>query len=292
MKSCKPIYEFIVWENCNNHCQFCFQRENPKIFNQLGRANALESVLNFVNSDKFIFGSHLLIVGGEIFHLTHHIDQSCIKAFYHLIIEHMKSGRVDLLYFNTNLIYTYTGLLDEVLQEIKENNLLNRVRFTTSYDLVGRFATEKSRNDFLFNLHYFRNKYPDLHMVVNTILTKSVCQKIINKEISIKELIEDFGCWINLIPYIVYDEKLSASRNEIFTALRTVEDEINGYLKQYIENLDLDQDKFVYINNNGNFELCKSEENECGHSINFTRYSTKGSCYICDIKELFSGSIC
>jgi L-lysine 2,3-aminomutase len=40
--SCKPIYEFLLWDNCNNNCKFCFQRELPRLFGLKQR----EQILN------------------------------------------------------------------------------------------------------------------------------------------------------------------------------------------------------------------------------------------------------
>ena len=92
MKFCKPIYEFIVWENCNNNCQFCFQRKNPKILNEQERYKALDNVINFIESDKFEKGSHLLIVGGEIFHITSEFEQIHFIEFYKKIKNLIDSG--------------------------------------------------------------------------------------------------------------------------------------------------------------------------------------------------------
>ena len=37
----KPIYEFLVWDNCSNNCQFCHQRNNPRNFDLLARSHIL-----------------------------------------------------------------------------------------------------------------------------------------------------------------------------------------------------------------------------------------------------------
>ena len=295
MKSCKPIYEFIVWENCNNNCQFCFQRNNPKILNEEERIKSLNNVVEFIESGKFEKGSHLLIVGGEIFHIKSEFEQINLIEFYKKIKQYMKDGIIDLLYINTNLLYESCALLWEVLDIFVDTDFGSRIRFTTSYDLYGRFKTHDDFVRFSNNLKATRQKYPDISMVVNTILTKEVCEKLTTAEYKwdIKRAMEDWGCWINLIPYIIYDDKLTPKRSDIFDALLRVDEQIDDYLKRYIENLDLDQDKYVYTydKNKQEFQLCKSEENKCGHSINFTRYSNKGSCYICDLKRAFNGRI-
>ena len=63
----KPITEFLLWDNCNNNCKFCFQRKNPRLFSLDGQKQILDNVLSFLNSDDYIKGSHVLVVGGELF---------------------------------------------------------------------------------------------------------------------------------------------------------------------------------------------------------------------------------
>jgi hypothetical protein len=51
----------------------------------------------------------------------------------------MNNNIIDLLYINTNLIYENMSILFNFLDLIKNNNLFNRLKFTTSFDLQGRF---------------------------------------------------------------------------------------------------------------------------------------------------------
>lgn len=287
MSEYKPIYEFLVWDNCNNNCKFCFQRENPRLFNKSKRQEILDEVLNFIQSDKFIKGSHILVCGGEIFDKPQ--DDLQLNYFFTEIISLMVNDVIDLLYINTNLIYKITEGLEFLLRNIKANNLFDRLKFTTSYDLEGRFRTEESRKLMLNNLKWIKAKYPECNIVSNTILTKPVCESIINKEFSVKEFMEEYKCWVNLIPYIVLDESLTPSREQIFKALRMVGNECEGYLEKYVPNMSITQEKWLYMYKDNEFKFCSCELSpECGHSINFKRYSNKGTCFCCDLKEIFN----
>jgi len=290
----KPIYEFLVWDNCNNNCQFCFQRENPRLFKHNMREHILNEVLSFIDSDKFKKGSHILICGGEIFDKPS--DFKILYDFFSQIIDRMNKGTIDLLYLNTNLIYENISGLFDVLDMIKENNLFERLRFTTSYDLEGRFSDKPMPNThhlpeevMLDNLVSIKNEYPDIQIVTNTILTKPVCEAIINEKYNLKQWMEKYHCWVNLVPYIVYDKKLSASREEIIKALYKINEQNNGYLKRYILNFDLSQDKLLYMFKDGEFRFCSCAIDKCGHSVNFKKYSNTNSCYVCDLKEFFKG---
>lgn len=287
--NCKPVYEFLLWDNCNNNCKFCWQRENPRIFNKQQREKILNNVIKFIESSKFKKGSHILIVGGEIFDKPS--DFEMLDAFFCKILEFMIAGVIDLLYINTNLIYKdLTGIV-RLLQRIKILNLFDRLRFTTSYDTEGRFKSLEDKDLMLSNLKLLTGIYNKLQTVTNIILTKPTCQAIINKEFSIKDFMNNFNCWVNLIPYIVLNNDLTADREEIFNALQFVDEENNGYLQKYITNLDLAQDKLLYMFKDGRFKFCSCENADCGHSINFKKYSNTNECFICDLKELFNGKL-
>lgn len=279
----KKIFEFLLWDNCNNHCKFCFQRDNPRLFNQSQRKKILDDTISFIESDKFDKGSHVLICGGEIFDKP--TDFPDLNVFFAKIDSFMANGTIDLLYLNTNLIYEDVSGLCFVLDMMKDK--FNRLKFTTSYDLYGRFNKKFDETLFFMNLKWLKEHFPDCNVVVNTILTKQTCEKIINKEFSIKEFMEDYDCWINLIPYIVYDEKMSATRTQIFSALQTVENENLGYLQRYIPNISIEQEKDLFVYRNGDYHFCSCDLSDCGHSINFKRYSKEKTCFCCDLKEVF-----
>lgn len=290
MEQYKKIYEFLVWDNCNNNCKFCFQREHPRLFNKDKRQNILDETIKFIQSDKFIKGSHILICGGEIFDKPS--DFEILDSFFCKILEFMVNGTIDLLYINTNLIYKdLTGVV-QLIRRIQTLNLFDRLKFTTSYDLEGRFKSKDDENLMLSNLKLLTGIYKDLKVVSNTILTKPVCESIISGQFSVKEFMETYHCWVNLIPYIVLDESLTPSREKIFSALKKVDGECEGYLQKYVPNMAITQEKWLYMYKDNGFKFCSCEiDPVCGHSINFKRYSSSGTCFCCDIKEVFNDKI-
>ncbi len=283
----KPVYEFILWPNCNNHCKFCPQREDKDLLNHLQKIMVLNKVLEFLDSENFTKGSHILIVGGEIFDDIKIEEQ--LGKFFDKIIDKMLKEEIDLTYMNTNLLYDM-DMLKGIINKFKDKGLFDRLKFTTSYDLEGRF-NDRTKVLFENNLKLLRESYNDLHIVVNTILTKTTCQSIIDETFNPKEFCDTYKCDINLIPYIIYNKELSASRDMIFKALMKMNELEPSYLRRYIDNFDLPQDKLLYQYKNGELEFCSSDHSECGHSENFKMYSDKGTCFICDLKELFDGSL-
>lgn len=297
---CKNVYEFILWDNCNNHCSFCPQRENCKNLNVFQKQRALNKVLEFLNSDKYVKGSHILLVGGELFDNTDGLwelkQDSVISVwcdFIDAILNKMCNGDIDILYVNTNLLYDDYRLLNWLLVRLAQWNLFDRFKFTTSYDLEGRFHTKEREQLFLDNLKKFKEPdvvSKDMNIVVNTILTKKTCESILDGSFNPKAFCDEYKCDINLIPYIIYDEKLSVEPSIIFKTLIKADSLMPGYFKRYWHNLALDQDKLLYKYNPVTDELDfrSSIKAECGHPVNFRRYAKNGHCFICDLIELAS----
>ena len=278
----KKIYEFLVWDNCNNNCKFCWQRENPRIFDHNQREQVLIKTIQFLEND-FEKGNSVLICGGEIFDKPG--DREILKTFFMKIIDFMLNDYIDLLYINTNLIYSNTSCLYDLLELININNLFDKLKFTTSFDIAGRF-NEDTKQLMLNNLHDIKYYFPNINIVVNTILTKPCCNAILNNEFNVKEFMEEYKCWVNLVPYIVLDDELTADRITIFKTLN-VDKICYNYLDTYVSNICIKQEKLLYKFEDGEFKFCSCDIAECGHSINFRRYSKEGTCFCCDVEHLF-----
>lgn len=282
----KPITEFLLWDNCNNNCKFCFQRKNPRLFSLEEQEQILDNVLRFLNSDEYIKGSHVLVVGGELFDR----DRGFMLPFFEQIIEKMLSDDIDILYLNTNLIYdqTYSTMLKPVLKMFDANSLFDRLKFTTSFDIAGRFKTKQARSLVLSNLLLLKDDFPNLRTVVNIILTKQFCESVINEKFDIFHFMESFNVNTNLIPYIVLNKELCADRETIFEALRKINEQHPEYIKQYVDNMDLRHKRYLYACYPDNLKLCSCDDSECGHSVNFKKYSDDhGACFVCDLKRVF-----
>ena len=139
----QSVYEFLLWNNCGNNCTFCHQRNHErkiddKILTLNQQIDSIEKCKSFLNK-QFKEGNHILLVGGEIFDI---VNEDVKKEFIALIKEikdKLCLNKIDLLYINTNLLYKDIGLLDWFLALFEANGLLPRLKFATSYDILGRF---------------------------------------------------------------------------------------------------------------------------------------------------------
>ena len=241
------IVELLLWDNCNNNCDFCHLKtvkEYSAFLTDEEKETALMTAVDFITGDDRDEKYDLLLCGGELFDTQ--FPESCKKAFQILTLitlNEMKNGKINDLFVNTNLIYDVETNLRPFLDSAKEMGVLNRIHFTTSFDLVGRYKTDEDKNLVKNNISLLREKYPDMPITANMILTKPVCNLFINGDISYAALQQELGVTINLIPYIILKEKLAPSRTTLFEALDAIEAENPGFTKALADRFDNEPDR-------------------------------------------------
>ena len=140
----KPIYEYLLWDNCKNHCSFCFLKKNSILLKEEQKCEALKKALHLIDTE-FVKGSHVLFVGGELYDTITPKYEQTMKEAHSDIVHKIIENYIDLFYVNTNLIYEDLSLLDDLISKLQKNMLFDRLKFTTSFDLVGRFKTNKDK---------------------------------------------------------------------------------------------------------------------------------------------------
>lgn len=290
----KPIYEFLLWDNCTNNCAFCFQRRAPRLFSCDFQKKILDNVIQLITSNKFEIGSHVLLVGGELFDDS---NRTFIVKFFSKVCNLMKQNCIDLCYLNTNLLYNDVDLLFSVLEVYQHNKLLDRLKFTTSYDIDGRFKTYDREQLFLKNLHSVTSNYK-VNVVTNVILTERLCKQLLTSEFSLSKFSSDNNTSLNLIPYIILDDSLAPSKNLVMQALQYIKTHDIALFKEFIFNLNIKQPRKMFYFKDCNDVLsntltsCECKLLPCGHSENFKRYTTaKDSCFVCDVNEVFNAEM-
>ena len=310
----KEIYEFLLWNNCIfGNCTFCHQRAHErkiddKILTPEEQVESLAKCKEFLDT-QFVKGNHILLVGGEIFDTKVDIVKKGLIDLIKHVKNMMCNDEIDLFYVNTNLLYTDIDLLDWFLSLYQTNELLKRIKFTTSYDMVGRFTAKEREMLFYRNLKYLTDKYDDLHIVVNTVLTNEACKRIQNDTFgadyvleylkaqgntkwTIKDWIDYFRVDINTIPYIrlPYDKAPEMpTKGVVFDTLLHIDKLIPGYLKSYADNIALTQIKNLYEYNKSEkaYKYCSSKLADCGHSENFKlSFADSDECFPCAIQKL------
>lgn len=289
----KPIHEFLLWNTCNNHCKFCHQKANrhkyPEKFpNSTGKIQSIKKCIKFI-LENLHDESHLLFMGGELFD---EMDPEVEHAFGHLITmveSRMIFGKTDILYFNTNLLYSDLGPLERFLNQFKDMALLHRLRMTTSYDIGYRFATIEDRFVMQANMQYISSKYPELSRVANYILTDKGTAFLLEHPEFLKEFELDYEFRLNPIPYIVLMDSQAATRTDVLKVLKLLENTYPGYLQKMIDGQCSEQKRYLWEYNGAKYVDACSGNAECGHNVNFRRvYKQDSHCFLCDCKKLLS----
>lgn len=300
--------EFLLWSNCPNNCKFCWQRLFDDKTTWLNEEQKLDSIAKCSKMiDQKEEECDILIVGGEVYADQGEKVNAALNDLYVQIAERIKAEKVRFLYANTNLTYPDRTNLVNLLNAFEgiEDNL----RFTTSYDLDGRFnrlnesemktgcAKADRKEMFLDNLRFINDEYPKIRTVVNTIITRAVVDATLYAKDGEKYdplwFMDEFSntvYWVNLIPYIPIkgDTSLDVRFSETVKVLDEANKKSPGYLLNYIQQLDFNQDKELheYHSDRGYIENT-AKTLPCGHNENFSMVNRSGECYICRLKEYY-----
>lgn len=282
--------EYILWSNCNNCCKFCWQQKKQDITTFLKPEDMIKSIkTTLLELDKTEKGDDVLLVGGELF-CSYGIEvDNAIKNLVDKCIDLLKKDIIRFVYINTNLL----GHMDNriyLLDRISQEQLEDRLKFTTSYDIYGRFANDKFKDNFCENLRYIREKYPKVNIVINIIITKQLAQSTEMIGILHNLFIKKFGArYINYIPYIPVedDNSMNVTFRDIIKVLAAQEKIKPGYINRYIDDFDLNQNKILYeYHKDKGYVECTAKYAECHHNENFKKV-LGDECYICKLKDVF-----
>lgn len=279
--------EISLWDNCKNNCAFCWTARSPKA-NKLKIENQIKSIQQAIEIINNSTSDDILITGGEIFDSTDPELVSSIKAFLNVLFDHFRYNSLNL-FIITNLINSNKELLNALCDSIDNFKDKKRIHITTSYDVVGRFHSKQTKEEFFDNLSKLGQKLPASNLIVNTILTKSACEAIVHHDISIFDLEKKNNCIWNVIPFVSNIPEETPTKQLVFDALTTLEDDFPGFSERFIPDL-ISHVENVAIKLNGSKEqLATAKLSSCGHSVNYSQYcSDSNTCFLCDVDEFFN----
>ena len=279
-----PMKEFLLWSNCSNNCRFCWQKKLNKqetLLSEDEKAIAIHTVMDEI---ELLGYTDVLIVGGEVY--APHSDKvnETLRNLFHRLAHRVRLDMTRYVYVNTNLIYSDLVNIRSLLEEFK--GYYDHLRFTTSYDTVGRFSTEEDRELFLTNVDTLVNEYPGIQIVANMILTRPLCEAVIDMDFSIVKFRKEHRLrFVNLIPYIPVSDNdpLSPAWDQIIRTLAMTCVEDPQFFEPYKTQLGTKVDRVLKeFRKNAGFVECGSKDADCGHNVNYTR-AAKGECFLCKL---------
>lgn len=273
--------EFVLWPNCSGSCRFCWYKKLKSSSDYLTVEEKKKSLQLAIERISELSYTDVLFVGGELLEESNlPIKEDLFDAFTFV----KNAPQIRFFYLNTNLMYKDTQLVDMLCEIFKDKP--EKLRLATSYDVSGRFRSLEEHDRFLKNLKHITSEF-NLNVVVNTILTKSIC----TGDFNVKSFCDKTGAYyVHLLPYLPIsdDDPERPTFGEFANKLILTDKEIPGYLKGYLENLELPQEKYVW-------EFCKETQSfidkaakkaSCGHNVNF-RAILGGECFACELKKLY-----
>ena len=281
----RTMQEFILWSNCINSCAFCWQQKKKDWTTFLNEQEMLECITETsIRLESINEGDDVLLVGGEILAPYFSSVNIALHSLIDKCAQMLKLGKMRYFYINTNLIYTDRINLIHLLDRV--TGLEEKLKFTTSFDIYGRFDSSIEKNIFLDNLAFIRDNYPKINVVVNSIITR----QLVDSKFDFDNFQKEYKIrYINFIPYIpvTNDRSMDVSLKDIVKILARCERKHKGFIKYYIDDLDLNQNKVLYeYHKDIGYKECTSKYAECHHNENF-RKVLGDKCYICKLKELF-----
>lgn len=292
------MQEFILWSNCTNRCDFCWQCKMHDISTILTTEEMVASIFQVYHKIKYKIndGDDVLLVGGEILNSYSQATDEAIKMLIDTCVSLVKQNKIRYLYINTNLIYENRTNLDYLLKSF--NGIEDRLKFTTSYDVYGRFNHSLDKEEspalkiWFNNILYIKNNYPKTNIVVNVIITKQLVEKA-----KVDDWVTDWNMfqtnlgikYINFIPYIPVedDHSMDVTFKDIVKVLAAEEKRNPGYINFYINDFDNNQDKILYeYHKDKGYVECTAKYSKCHHNENFKKV-LGDECYICKLKEVF-----
>lgn len=201
-------YDFIAFQECNNNCTFCFQKNttNTHFTDENDVLKRFNTLLDDIEKNYDGYKEvQIDMTGGELFF------RKGLEQMYYTMFDKIfdLKNRISIpirCLLGTNLLYEDTTLLYNVLEYINnlDSTLLRGI--FTSFDFSGRFRTiqkvELHRKNTIKLLEYTSKR--NMYLAVVSVLTKEAIQKMTSPDDELSKHIKE-----------VYDEYYSLSKSHI-----------------------------------------------------------------------------
>lgn len=310
--------QFELWEECHNHCKFCYLGENnlhtPVEVKLNSLDNAYKVISDLSNYPEF---DTIAYLGGEFF--QGELNTPEVKNKFFKLMQKtaalLKDGYIKEVWIYMTLTI---GNQEELYDTIKLfEGHTDKLWLLTSYDTVGRFHSQKMEDNWKFHMKNIHNLYPDIRFNITTILSADCIEKYLNDEISFKQMSEEYHAFfffkqvgtsnvpikdfnkhigLNFVPtrprFLEFLRKFKQQENELmWSKLFNIKYRAD-VLYRNENTLDRQMVKNTrHKNSNSEVELeYESEETKlapCGHMAIYHAYSDCDGCVLCD-KEAMS----
>lgn len=301
--------QYGIWPNCCNACDFCLNLREA-FYSVEEQKNMIKNVRHNIKllDWKNVYYHGISLLGGELYFIQ---DEELQEEFLKLIddiIEYVvrkENGNFCKYSTVTNGLYDPTFLF-KVLDKFREKDLMNAVDLNFSYDLKYRFKTEERKKLCETNIVKTVERYPELKVNVQMILTQHLINEYRKNNNILKEIEEKLHVdSINLLFPHKHNtgkplEDFYLKRSDFLWFLYNLNEQNHNKVKQFVESiLNVDDNALIGLyrrnkieENNINIDqLPMKEDNKtvinpsCGHSTLYQCYEDSDRCLFCDIRK-------
>ena len=207
--------QYELWKDCNNNCKYCFNKYIPKIRN---KESALDYAYNSLRNKIITPGSSIGFMGGEFFggQLNNEKVKNKFYKLSELAINKLRGDIPGRFLIMSALMANDKSDWFEFCDFIHSNKFDKNILICTSWDKLYRF-TDQTKYNWEETIKETQEKYPDMKIHVEMILTEYLIQSIMDNPLYLKDFEKEWNCRVDFnIPYLPLNYELYNETKEVF----------------------------------------------------------------------------
>ena len=230
----RKSFQWQVWPFCNNRCQFCFLGEANSEYIKPRQHTSLTDLSNAIDKLDYKEYNNISLIGGEFFQgqlndpETHDLFFSVIKKIFQLYVD-KKIGSMwltcTLTRENQEHLYELLDLADVMGVYPVDGYESSGLWLCTSWDVAGRFHTDRLEQNWEHNIKTIKEKYPLVKFNTTIILQQAFIDLYLADQFKPEEFCKKFNtsifymqpCLTNITEMMLKDEKGKLRTKESFS---------------------------------------------------------------------------
>lgn len=318
----KKQLQFELWQDCNSKCDFCylkgFQVDRTDSY-KLERIKRVRQELE--NESLYDTYDTISLIGGEFF--QGQLQNAEVRAAFFELVRKIKSlldaGKINRIWIMVSLLIGKQPDLYECLSIFGNDS---RVWFNTSWDIKGRFKSEKMLKTWETHVAAIHELYPKININVTLILTHELIDAYLKGDFSFIDFREKYRVHLFLKPPAyntttkqlyqklhgkllpegekrMFSELIGTqffpNRKEFLSFLTKYRSEMGAAEYENLFNINMRADDVYRTDDSGHHENlvhrskdtkdlgdANTDVNTCGHSTYYQSYFDSDGCMLCD----------
>lgn len=196
----KGQIQFELWQDCNSKCDFCYLNWFSIDRSKEYKLKRIHEVLTTLSDDS-LYDSYdtVSLIGGEFF--QGQINDPDVKEAFFTLIRKIRSlldeGKIERTWIMVSLLIGNQPDLYKCLDILGNDS---RVWFNTSWDISGRFKSEKMRNTWEGHMLKIHELFPNVNLNTTMILTHDLVSAYVKDEFSFSTFCQKYHTHLFLKP--------------------------------------------------------------------------------------------